>query len=105
MAQRYYFNGQSKKGHASRLGALIDSLLLGAALLCAQPALAQMAFRDASDLLPTPHSYEGDWEYYVGGGVAIFDCNHDHLPDLFAAGGSAPAHLYINQSVRGGDLR
>ena len=105
MAQRYYFNGQSKKGHASRLGALIDSLLLGEALLCVQPALAQIAFRDAGDLLPTPHSYEGDWEHYVGGGVAIFDCNHDHLPDLFAAGGSAPAHLYINQSVRGGDLR
>jgi len=51
------------------------------------------------------HSYEGPWEYFVGGGVASFDCNADRMPDLFFAGGSAPAKLYKNQSEIGGSLK
>ncbi|WP_425083392.1 CRTAC1 family protein [Ruegeria profundi] len=46
------------------------------------------------------HVYDGGWEHFVGGGVAVFDCNGDSLPDLFAAGGSNPSQLFRNTSGR-----
>ena len=51
------------------------------------------------------HSYTGPWEFFVGGGVAAFDCNGDRLPDLFIAGGTSPAELYVNDSPTGGALK
>lgn len=50
------------------------------------------------------HTYSGPWEYFVGGGAASLDCNGDRLPDLFLAGGSEPAQLYVNRSDAGGQL-
>jgi hypothetical protein len=41
-------------------------------------------------------SYEGDWEFMVGGGVAAFDCSGDGFPDLAFAGGAAAASLWRN---------
>ncbi|WMS40896.1 CRTAC1 family protein [Acuticoccus sp. MNP-M23] len=80
----------------------------GAALLlilAATPALAGPAvpdFVDASAALPgPPHVYDGDWEHYVGGGVAVLDCNGDNRLDLVAAGGTNPARLFINRSEPG----
>ncbi|WEZ81858.1 CRTAC1 family protein [Rhizobium sp. 32-5/1] len=49
--------------------------------------------------------YAGDWQYMVGGGVAAFDCSEDGYPDLFFAGGEAPAKFYRNTGERGGDLQ
>jgi hypothetical protein len=49
--------------------------------------------------------YDGDWEFTVGGGAASFDCNDDGFPDLFLAGGEAPANFYVNRSTQGGNLR
>ena len=51
------------------------------------------------------HRYAGDFQYFVGGGVAAFDCDDDGRSDLFLAGGSEPAALYHNDSERGGALR
>ncbi len=51
------------------------------------------------------HVYSGDFDYYVGGGVAAFDCNGDGRPELYFAGGSGPAALYLNESAVGGALR
>ena len=51
------------------------------------------------------HSYDGPWEFFVGGGVASFDCNGDRMPELFMAGGTSPANLFINQSETGGALK
>lgn len=64
-------------------------------LVVGQGALAAPLFEDRSAALPT-HIYGGDWEHFVGGGVAVFDCNADGLPDVFAAGGSNPASLMVN---------
>ncbi len=50
------------------------------------------------------HSYTGPWEFFVGGGAASLDCNGDRLPDLFLAGGSSAAGLFVNQSETGGAL-
>lgn len=51
------------------------------------------------------HVYDGDFSYFVGGGVAVFDCNDDLKPDLYIAGGANPAALYQNESPLGGELR
>ncbi|QQA44369.1 CRTAC1 family protein [Pelagovum pacificum] len=71
-----------------RLTALLG--LLPAALA------ADPAFEDHSDQLGG-HQYTGGWEHFVGGGVAIFDCNGDALPEIFAAGGETPAALFLNE--------
>jgi enediyne biosynthesis protein E4 len=51
------------------------------------------------------HAYDGDFEYYVGGGVAVFDCDSDGLLDVYVAGGSEPAALFRNGSAVGDQLR
>ncbi len=63
--------------------------------LLASPAICDPRFEDHSAALGT-HSYTGGWEHFVGGGVAVLDCNNDRRPDIFAAGGSSPAALWEN---------
>ena len=77
------------------------SKVLGALLLAA-PAVAQPVFAPVD--VPA-HQYTGGWEHFVGGGVAVLDCNQDVLPDLFVAGGESPAILLQNTTpARGGAL-
>ncbi len=64
-------------------------------LFLATSVLADPMFEDRSDALPE-HIYGGGWEHFVGGGVAVFDCNGDALPDIFAAGGANPAQMFRN---------
>ncbi len=55
---------------------------------------------------PAEHIYGGGWEHFVGGGVAVFDCNADGFQDLFLAGGENTSHLFINDTNDiGGDLK
>ena len=44
------------------------------------------------------HVYNGSFEYFISGGVAVFDCNDDDRSELFIAGGANPSQLFINTS-------
>jgi hypothetical protein len=68
-------------------------------------ALGPPRFADETASAGIDHTYDGGFEYAVGGGVAAFDCNGDGKPDLYLAGGSGPAALYRNDSPIGGALR
>jgi hypothetical protein len=79
----------------------VRNTALAATLAClAAPIAAEPRFENLSATLP-PHSYTGGWEHFVGGGVAVFDCDGDDLPEIAAAGGTSPAILLRNQ----GDMR
>lgn len=62
-------------------------------------------FIEVSETAGLDHVYDGEFPFFVGGGVAVFDCDADRLPDVYLAGGSRPAALYRNASLVGGDLR
>jgi hypothetical protein len=68
-------------------------------------AAAAPRFVDDTPTSGIDHAYQGGFEYFVGGGVAAFDCDDDGRDELFFAGGSAPAALYRNESAVGGDVR
>ncbi|MCJ7726333.1 MAG: VCBS repeat-containing protein, partial [Acidimicrobiia bacterium] len=83
-------------------------LVLGARLFFAsdEPAAAMDSPRFVEEAVAAgiEHVYDGDFLFFVGGGVAVFDCDEDGRPDLFLAGGVNPAALYRNESEVGGVL-
>ncbi len=50
------------------------------------------------------HVYGGPFEFFVGGGVAVFDCDGDRREDMVVAGGKNETALYRNVSSAGGTL-
>ncbi|MBU1174274.1 MAG: CRTAC1 family protein [Alphaproteobacteria bacterium] len=62
------------------------------------------SFVDESATSGIASTYDGDWEFTVGGGAAAFDCNADGFEDLLLAGGASPATFYRNASSAGGPL-
>jgi hypothetical protein len=86
-----------------------------AAMWFAMPAFADDAqapflmdvpdFHEEAASAGIKHQYVGPWEYFVGGGVASFDCSGDRKPDVFMAGGAGDAKLYVNHSKTGGALK
>jgi len=50
-------------------------------------------------------TFTGDWEYMVGGGVAVFDCNGDGFEDMLLSGGTSASKFYRNESKPGSDLK
>ena len=71
----------------------------------ATQAMAPPHFVDEAASSGLEHAYTGEYPYVVGGGVATFDCDDDGYPDLYLAGGEAPAQLFRNVSERGRALR
>jgi enediyne biosynthesis protein E4 len=67
-------------------------------------ALPAPRFADEAIAAGVRHTYNGDFTFFVGGGVAAFDCDADGLPDLYFAGGSERAALFRNGSTPGGTL-
>lgn len=51
------------------------------------------------------HRFTGEWQYMVGGGAAVFDCNGDRMPDAWLAGGQQAAALFVNRAESGGALK
>jgi hypothetical protein len=50
-------------------------------------------------------TYDGPFQFAVGGGIAVFDCDDDALPELYVAGGEGAAGLFHNDTTPGGPLR
>ena len=67
------------------------------------PAVPQ--FVDEARTAGISHVYDGEFPFFVGGGVATFDCSGDGMPDLYMAGGTNPASLFVNTGEPGSALR
>ena len=81
---------------------LVVGVLLGG--VGAGGASAAPHYADETATAGVDHVYDGDFAFFVGGGVAVFDCNADGRPELYFAGGTNPATLYRNDSPVGGAL-
>jgi hypothetical protein len=68
-------------------------------------AMSAPRFVEEAQAAGVDHIYDGDFTFFVGGGVAALDCDDDGRSDMYLAGGSNPAALYRNQSPIGGALR
>lgn len=68
-------------------------------LICLIPSLASADPAFVARDLPVEHVYSGGWEHFVGGGVAVFDCNGDGYDDMLLAGGDSPASLFVNEGT------
>lgn len=83
----------------------VAAAVCGAALANETPSHAPVpVFTEEAGSAGVRHTYDGAWEFFVGGGAAILDCNGDRRPDLFLAGGKNPAQLFKNTSRAGGQL-
>jgi hypothetical protein len=90
-------------------GLLVTGALVVGALALFAPDLPDAAspppvFVEEAAAAGIDHVYDGEFTFFVGGGVAVFDCDADARPDLFFAGGANPAALYRNISPLAGPL-
>ncbi len=87
--------------------ATLALVMFGASILAPPPpptAMAPPTFVADPVSEGITHSYDGEFPFFVGGGVAAFDCDEDAKPELFLAGGASLSALYRNDSAAGGAL-
>ena len=56
-------------------------------------------FEDVTATSGVEHTYGGGYTASIGGGLAVFDCDDNQLPDLYLAGGDNGAQLLRNVST------
>lgn len=88
-----------------RLALLSAVLAAAASPVAAQdlPPVPKFADETASSGLNS--TFRGEWLYMVGGGVGVFDCNGDRMPELLLAGGEDKAAFFRNAGEAGGPLK
>ncbi|HEY7703721.1 MAG TPA: CRTAC1 family protein [Acidimicrobiia bacterium] len=86
-------------------GALLVAIAIGMVRASPAPVAAAPNMVEEGGQAGLGQVYQGDFDYFVGGGVAVFDCNEDGKPDVFTAGGTNPARLYRNVGGVGGPIR
>ena len=89
------------------LHCILACLLAGtvAPLALAQPTPPIPRFIEETDTAGLQSRFEGEGEFMVGGGVAVFDCDADGLPEVYVTAGVNKARFYRNRSARGGALK
>lgn len=111
--KRDTMRGDWRKGVLLVAGVVVGAVATGAVVALAAGlirgdaptnALGVPAFVDDTDTAGIDHVYDGEFQHFVGGGVAVMDCNDDMLLDMFVAGGTEPAGLFVNQSKIGGEI-
>ena len=83
----------------------LASFALAAVFSAGAAAIDTPVFVDEAASAGIDVAYTGGWEHFVGGGVAVFDCDDNGFPDLYFAGGAGPARLYRNVGDLAGALR
>lgn len=108
-------SGQSAASGAMILfaGILVGVVVTGTVVLTMVPlvrdnappqALPAPSYVEESASAGVDQVYGGGFQFFVGGGAAVFDCNDDMLADLYIAGGTEPGGLFVNESESGGNI-
>jgi enediyne biosynthesis protein E4 len=112
VTEPHHGDGAAARRPAVQVAALLVAMCLAGAgcgddgpTSTAGEVLPAPAFVNEAAVAGVEHAYDGEFEFFVGGGVAAFDCDDDGLADLYFAGGSRPAALFRNRSAVGGALR
>ncbi len=89
-----------------KMAAMTIVALVGASAMChASDSPLVPKFVEETKTSGFSNLFKGEWEYMVGGGTAVFDCNGDYLPEVLLAGGENKAVFYRNASAKGGALK